>query len=663
MLKYITRKNIDPSGLPRVYFSCHPADLEECLKVVAEDVLNAANCAIWYEASHGEVYTEKASPEQASLEQTSPEQAFMDIDLTLGTMQLVVLAVTHRFLMEENYARDIVLAYANQHNIPVLPIITEEGDSIWLEFNKLSGGIQMLYRLDTDSTAIPYEEKLERYLKSVLIDDSLAAIIRDAFDAYVFLSYRKKDRKYANELMSRIHENKKYRDIAIWFDEYLVPGEDFTKGIQKVLAKSSIVAMAVTPSLLEPNNYVMEHEYKDARAAGKEIVPVEMVATNRDDMNSNYEALPSIQLFGSNEDEKKAFHDRFLAALKKVAITPKEGSAEHDFYIGLAYLAGIDVEVNRDRAVAMIKESSDNDCIAATQKLVYMYRNGEGVKCNPEKELEYQYTLVRQRRAAYLEHPDISLHLGTTTKYFKSLIELSDMLRERRRIDKSIEAAGKALSLYDELFEEVGAREAGRDKAIVCNRLGGIYREMKKLDEAREYYISALEIYESMMDEITTRRARRDVSISYEKLGNIEKARGSYEQAKASYLKSADIRKALVRENPSASSRRDYSSILTKLGSVYKELGDRDAAISAYEESIIIDEQVEAELGTLRTKRDLSISCEKLGRIYYKQGMIDKAKPLLERTVSLREEIYNTNGSAQYKEELEYAYQKLNKLK
>ena len=643
MLKYITKKNIDPSGLPKVYFACHPDELEECLKVVAEDILNVSNCAIWYEAS--------------------PERVQDDIDLTVGTMQLVVLAVTHRFLLEDNYARDVILPYANQHNIPVLPIITEEGDSIWLEFNKLSGGIQMLYRLDTDSTAIPYEEKLERYLKSVLIDDSLAAIIRDAFDAYVFLSYRKKDRKYANELMSRIHENKKYRDIAIWFDEYLVPGEDFTQGIQKILAKSPIVAMAVTPSLLEPNNYVMEHEYKDARAAGKEIVPVEMVATNRDDMNSNYEALPSIQLFGSNEDEKKAFHDRFLAALNKAAITPKEGSAEHDFYIGLAYLAGVDVEVNRERAVAMIKDASDNDCIAATQKLVYMYRNGEGVKCDLEKELEYQYTLVRQRLAAYLEHPDISLHLGTTTKYFKSLVELSDMLRERRRIEESIETAKKALSLYDELLEEVGVREARRDKALICNRLGGIYRELKRLDEARECYMSALEIYESMMDEITTRRARRDVSISYEKLGNIEKAKGSFDVAKELYLKSADIRRALVNENPSATSRRDYSSILTKLGSIYKELGDKEAAISAYEESVVIDEQVDAELGTIRTKRDLSISCEKLGSMYYKQGMIDKARPLLERTVCLREEIFNTTGSDKHKEELDYAYHKLNKLK
>ena len=45
---------------------------------------------------------------------------------------------------------------------------------------------------------------------------------RHAFDAYIFLSYRKKDRRYANELMRLIHNNPECRDIAIWFDEFFL---------------------------------------------------------------------------------------------------------------------------------------------------------------------------------------------------------------------------------------------------------------------------------------------------------------------------------------------------------------------------------------------------------------------------------------------------------
>ena len=647
MLNYRTLGNSTPEAKPKVFFTCHPDDFELYFEAVSDDILNIENCAIWYE---------DAKSGNDSFANTS------DLDLTVGTMQLVVIAVTKRLLTESNVARDVILPYARNHGIPVLPI-TEASDELAMEFNKISGGVQMLDRLYVDETAISYEEKLEKYLKSVLISDSLAALVRDAFDAYVFLSYRKKDRAYDNELMSRIHENRQYRDIAIWFDEYLVPGEKFTKGIEEALAKSPIFAMAVTPNLLEPGNYVMAHEYKDAKAADKIIVPVEMTATDHKAMHANYDGLPSIQTIGTDSSSKQAFHDRFIEALNRAAITANDDTPEHNFYIGLAYLAGIDVEVNRERAVDMISGSSEHGCAPATQKLVYMYRNGEGVERNSEKELEYQYKLVEQRKAAYDEHPDIDLQLGTTTKYFKSLVELSDMLRERGRSNESVETAETALSLYEELVTEVGIREAGRDRALICNRLGGIAREQKKLKEAREYYTEALRIYESMSDEITTRRARRDLSISYEKLGNVERASKCPEAALAAYMKAEAIRKELADENPTTGARRDYSVICTKLGSAYKELGKADEAIAECEKAVKLDEQLEAELGAITAKRDLSISAEKLGRLYYKKGMVDAAKPLFEKTAMLREEIYKTTGKDKHKEELDYAYHNLEKVR
>lgn len=66
-----------------------------------------------------------------------------------------------------------------------------------------------------DTTEISYEEKLKKFLESVLISDEMAKRVRGAFDAYIFLSYRKKDRRYANELMRIIHAKPEYRDIAI----------------------------------------------------------------------------------------------------------------------------------------------------------------------------------------------------------------------------------------------------------------------------------------------------------------------------------------------------------------------------------------------------------------------------------------------------------------
>ena len=127
-------------------------------------------------------------------------------------------------------------------------------------FNKKFGDLQYLDKFNTDPTSIPYEEKLTKYLESVIVGDELAKKVRAAFDAYIFLSYRKKDRKYAQELMKLIHSNPLCRDIAIWYDEFLTPGEDYNRNIENALSKSKMFILVVTPCLLEESNYVMRVE-------------------------------------------------------------------------------------------------------------------------------------------------------------------------------------------------------------------------------------------------------------------------------------------------------------------------------------------------------------------------------------------------------------------
>ena len=51
----------------------------------------------------------------------------------------------------------------------------------------------------------------------------MAEKVKVAFDAYIFLSYRKKDRKYANELMRLIHKNDFCRDIGLGISTKLFP--------------------------------------------------------------------------------------------------------------------------------------------------------------------------------------------------------------------------------------------------------------------------------------------------------------------------------------------------------------------------------------------------------------------------------------------------------
>ena len=56
--------------------------------------------------------------------------------------------------------------------------------------------------------------------------------------------------------MRLIHQNDFCRDIAIWYDEYLEPGENFNNAILKAIEKSKLFTMVVTPNLINEDNYV-----------------------------------------------------------------------------------------------------------------------------------------------------------------------------------------------------------------------------------------------------------------------------------------------------------------------------------------------------------------------------------------------------------------------
>ena len=364
-LKYKTRSHASPQGKPRVYFCCHAEDFEACVDSVSDEILARQNCAVWY-------------PEDPSAVR---DDAFL---ADLRQMQLFVMPVTTRLLCTDNAAINIEFPFAVEKHIPVLPLLQENG----LEelFSRKCGDIQFLDRRSTDSTAIGYAEKLSRYLSAVLIGDELAERIRSAFDAYLFLSYRKKDRRYAQELMRLIHQKPFCRDMAIWYDEFLVPGENFHAGIRDALQKSDIFVLAVTPNLVNEINYIMTTEYPMARQEGKSILPAELIPTDRDRLSEKYADIPVC----TDARNESALSAALLATLEKAAFRENDASPEHNFLIGLAYLGGVDVEVDHERALSLITSAAEAGLTEAIDRLIHMYRSGEGVSRDYRKAVAWQ---------------------------------------------------------------------------------------------------------------------------------------------------------------------------------------------------------------------------------------------------------------------------------
>lgn len=369
VFKVETKNKVDIDKKPRVYFTCHPEDFDKYFKKICDDVFKTHDCAIYYTEDMTEVIAEDEK------------------QVDLGRNNLFVVPVTFKLLTTPNRAMDEDIPYALKEHIPVLPIMMEPGiDKFYSNPDKF-GELQYLNPYSTDITEISYDEKLKKYLESVLISDELAKRVRAAFDAYIFLSYRKKDRKYANELMRLIHSIPEYRDIAIWFDEFLTPGESFKENIEKILDDCKLFTLLVTPQLLEKvvdengeerDNYVISTELPLARKKkqekGTNIFAVEMEKTDR-------EALSAINIEDYTNPKNADFRSRLLETISRMAITTND-TPEHNFLIGLAYLDGIDVEVDRERAVELLTSAAKSNLLEAMQKLQEIYYSGIGVEVN-----------------------------------------------------------------------------------------------------------------------------------------------------------------------------------------------------------------------------------------------------------------------------------------
>lgn len=420
-LIYRTRGNSTPQGKPRVFFTGYPTDLTIYMEEIFADILNIQNCAIYYDA-------EPQVPCDAEV-----------LLRELNEMQLIVIPITSRFLYQASQARDVVLPLARERHIPILPLTQEQG--LEPAFNEKCGDLQILNKYDHDPTALPYKEKLEKFLTSVLVGEELAEKVCAAFDTYVFLSYRKKDRKYAQKLMHLIHKNDFCRDIAIWYDEFLTPGENFNDMIADALQKCSLFTLAVTPHMLEPENYVMSQEYPEAKKSGKPILPVELVSTDRETLQSLFQDIPPC----ADARDERVLSSALLEMVQKLAIKKNDGSPEHNFFIGLAYLNGIDVEVDRVRALSLIAGAARDGLPEAMEKLVSMYQRGDGVERDYHAAIDWQERLGDLRQVQYEESGteedgllwvEALWHLGD---YREELGELLTAKRTYRRMHSACE--------------------------------------------------------------------------------------------------------------------------------------------------------------------------------------------------------------------------------
>lgn len=512
-LSYKTRGNTNPRGKSRVYFSYHPEDLVY-LEHISELILDRQDCAVYYYD-----YAANGEPDR------------VELGRLLDEMQLIVIPVTSKFLFTPNTSFEFELAYAKEKHIPVLPLL--QNSDLAEQFNERCGNLQYLDENADDRTAISFDEKLERYLSDVLISAEMTKKIQAAFDAYVFLSYRKKDRKHAQNLMRLIHKNSLCRDIAIWYDEFLVAGEPFDKAIEEALHKSELFALLVTPNLINEKNYVMDVEFPAARESGKEILAAEGLPTDRKVLKEKFAGIPDC--VDANDSEK--IPAELLAKLKKIA-TQANNTPEHDFLIGLAYLGGIDVEKNAELAVELITDAAEDGLPEAMKKLADIYYSGVGVSRDIEKAVFWQEKYVDYLKEKCKDNEKL---------LFRERSLLVDYNIEASRIDEAETMIGENISLAEHLTAHDPARYSSY-LVSSYRKAGNFYHDQNRPGKAEEFYLKAVMLLESLAKE-DPERYNVDLAQSYNNAARFYFDQNRQGQMEEFVDKAAALLKSLVNKD------------------------------------------------------------------------------------------------------------------
>jgi len=493
--------------------------------------------------------------------------------------------------------------------------------------------LQFLDKHNADTTAIGYDEKLQKYLESVLIGDELAEKIRAAFDAYVFLSYRKKDRRYAQELMRLIHKNEFCRDIAIWYDEFLTPGENFNDSIKKALQKSGLFVLTVTPNLINEQNYIMTTEYPMAKQEGKPILPTELVPTDRKQLEEKYEGIP-VPTDAHNESE---LSEALLESIKKMAIKENDNSPDHNFFIGLAYLGGVDVEVDYERALRLISSAAETGHVEAIKRITTIYLEGVGIKQDFDSALQWQNRLVQILYKKF----SIKASEGNAIEYGKALWLLGDIYYNLGNADASI-CAYKKMQEFCLSLDEKFSRISRRFLKIACIKLADIYEEKGDYKRTEHYIEQCLYVIENQpsgKSNVDTKSASRDLIFVYERLGNLYLHKDDMERALDYYNRALENAEAINKISSSVESVVDLARCYGHIGEIYVSKSILDKAKSSY------TKEYELLIGVCKTfeedsiRRELLRSCDHMAKLYEIQGDLKERYAFSTRSLELIEQI------------------------
>lgn len=673
--------NFSGHGLSKIFLACHPEDASFCWPVT-EDIQRISNCAVYF------------------LKETAavPDPELLVFEL--AAMSAIVLLVTDRFLRESFLLKRAVLDAVETWHIPIIPIKMEENieELFCSQMDNLTGvrgDLQMLSYHSKDATEIPYDEKLTMTLRQILPSEEDYLQIRQTFSSRIFLSYRKKDRAYARTLMMRLHDIEGFYHFSIWYDELLSIGERWDEEILEQLRRSDIFLLLVTPSILEADNYCHTHEYPEAKAQGMEMIAVQMDRMDPEQLQVFREMYPDmgVPLNGADPNTLEAIFRKHLPHL--------EDAPNTRYYIGLAFLIGVNVEKNTELAVWLITSAAEDGLILAMERLADMYHSSIGTAID-----HYRSALWRDKAAAALQkafeemptdessfhscdamvkliHTWISIgeyekaacavrqlfdwintlqekaHSSIVFHYFATAVSLMGKISfAQRDFDQALFYSRENCRIHEALLQASDTETNRHNLSVAYESLGLLYFKLRKYDDAQMWYEKALNIRTELFQTRNDRDAASSIAHLHEGIGDLYLRKRDHRSAEDQFLSARKLLERLLHLDETISYRSRYANVTGMLGVVQVHKRQWTKARQYFAESLELNRRLADEVRTPESLRNLSIALNKMGLMESLKQNYSRSAGYYKESLALREQLHHTgqNPDAVFDTALVYYY-------
>lgn len=556
-----TRDGEEPLGKPKIYISYCKTSLDEgYLSKVMSEILAVHNCAVYY--GFGETNDENRRA-------------------VIRDMNIIVALITKDALDKESVVYK-ELGMSKNASVPVFPIVVESISPD--DINKTIGNLQYLYR-DTFyqdgnifGKKIPtekYKEKLKEHFNYILVDKELHERIKKEFASKIFLSYRKKDYRWVSNVGGIIVRDERFRDTAVWYDDYLIYGERFDKSIEYAISESDVFLLAITKNMVNEDNYVTSVEYPMAKRLNKRILGMVLEDVDQDKIAEKFPGLDYL----INIDDYKHIYEKLIKFLKGYDNRKLNNSPEHLYLIGLAHYYGINVPKRNNEGFSIIKQAAERGSVDALKMVSRILRFGfdksEAVKWqektvdiieklhynNKELLFEEKLRLVEIYRENNAE-AELTKSLKELIARFKgqliekriyesSLLELGELLTKSGDFEESKKHLVAAIKLYK------GNKTKTYEVAEAYRLLANILIEEHEFSRAEKLLANAFSIVKEIDGEAVSEEQIK-ISAAFEKLVRAAQKAGVFIEREHGFISNFEFERTAMRTMKGSEKCRVY---------------------------------------------------------------------------------------------------------